>query len=357
MNENYFDHFENGGIFYRADLHIHSHGFEDGSFDVKDPNMTPENIVDKAIDSGLSIISITDHNEINNSKKAIDYSKGKNILVIPGIEISTTQGHLLCYFPAFKDLRNFYGKLGIAENKETCNQGIVECLTLSKSYNGIGILAHIELESSGFEKAIGKFGPIMDNILNHDNLYGLEIVKIENEILYTDNDDNSDRKNLISKRRKSLDLDKNSDLAKLMSSDAHSLEKLGTNADGEKRLTRIKMDTLTFEGFKNALSLPASRIRLEKIIPESVPHFVGIQLDDGLLKDQEIKFSRNLTCIIGGRGTGKSTLLNSIQEASGNPSKAGVVDSDVWSQTINLVYEDETKKRTRFVREKKCAII
>ena len=357
MNETYFDQQENGGKFYRADLHIHSYGFDDGSFDVKDSTMTPENIVDKAIESGLSIISIADHNEINNSKRAIDYSKDKDILVIPGIEVSTIQGHLLCYFPKFEDLRKFHGKLTIAENKETCNQGIAECLTLAQDYGGIGVLAHIELESSGFEKAIGKFGPVMDNILNHPNLYGFEIVKIESESLYTDEDLNVDRKNLIINRRTQLDFDSDYNLAKIMSSDSHSLDKLGTNADGEKRLTRIKMDSLTFEGFKNALMSPDSRVRLENVIPLAIPHFIGIVLEDGLLANQEVKFSKNLTCIIGGRGTGKSTLLNSIIEGSGNVSNSGVVDSDVWSQTLHLIFEDETGKRTRFVREKNAEVI
>lgn len=95
-----------GADFVRADLHIHSYGRHDGSFDVDDVEMTPENIVDTALDKNLSIISIADHNEINNSKIAIDYSDGKNILVVPGIEVNTTQGHLLVYFDTFSDLRN-----------------------------------------------------------------------------------------------------------------------------------------------------------------------------------------------------------------------------------------------------------
>jgi len=81
----------NGAKFLRADLHIHSYG-EYGSYDVTDISMTPQAIVDTAIDKGLGIISITDHNEINNSNIALTYAKGKNILVIAGIEVSTTQG-------------------------------------------------------------------------------------------------------------------------------------------------------------------------------------------------------------------------------------------------------------------------
>jgi predicted metal-dependent phosphoesterase TrpH len=146
-----------GAKFLRADLHIHSYG-EFGSYDVTDVIMTPQAIVDTAIEKGLGMISITDHNEILNSNTAITHAQGKNIFVIPGIEVSTTQGHLLLYFPTFNDLRNFHGKLIISPDKKTCQNGIVQCPDFAQQYNGLGVLAHIELDS-GFEKTIGRFGP------------------------------------------------------------------------------------------------------------------------------------------------------------------------------------------------------
>jgi len=178
-----------GAKFVRADLHIHSFGVDDGSYDVNDSSLTPKNIVDTAIDKGLSIISITDHNEIGNSKKAIDYSADKEILVIPGIEVSTTQGHLLVYFENYNNLRSFYGKLSISEDKERCDQGIVECLNIADQFDGIGILAHIEL-SSGFEKMIGRFGPQIEDIVTHKNLWGLEISSKDSFNYYTGDDSN-----------------------------------------------------------------------------------------------------------------------------------------------------------------------
>lgn len=351
-----FSNIENGSQFVRADLHIHSFGLENGSFDVSDMTMTPQNIVDTALDKGLKVISITDHNEIRNSKIAIDYAKGKDILVIPGIEVSTTQGHLLLYFDTFENLSNFRGRLNIAQNKETCNEGIVNCLNLAREFNGIGVLAHIEL-SSGFERTIGRFGPQMENIFKHPNLFGLEITSKDSVDFYTNNDLVIDRKNLISIRRRELDLQDDYDLAKLMSSDSHQLDKLGLNADGNRRLTRIKMDELSFHAFKVALMTPVARIRLEDFIPEQIPHFVGMQFDGGLLKEQTVHFSNNLSCIIGGRGTGKSTMLESICETSGNGRSARVVDSEVWSDKISLVFEDETGKKTLFVREKNGEVI
>jgi ABC-type cobalamin/Fe3+-siderophores transport system ATPase subunit/histidinol phosphatase-like PHP family hydrolase len=351
MND--FSPINSGARFYKADLHIHSYG-DEGSYDVTDTTMTPEKIVDTAIEKGLSIISITDHNEERNAIKAIKYSEGKSILVMPGIEVSTLQGHLLVYFEKYEELKNFRGRLSVSENKETCTQGIVECLNFAKQYNGIGVLAHIELDS-GFEKTINRFDPKMSAILVHDTLMALEISNKTSIDLYTDNDasaESAERKRLINERRQVLDLENNYDFPKLMSSDAHTLNKLGLNASGEKKLTRLKLDSLNFHAFRIALLSSNSRVRIENFIPEKLPRFVGIHIEGGLLDKQTIHFSNNLTCIIGGRGAGKSTLLESLRECSGNKSELKVVDSEVWPEKIYLQYEDETGQIINFSREK-----
>ncbi|MDP1539155.1 MAG: hypothetical protein Q8L72_00675 [Moraxellaceae bacterium] len=343
--------FNNGARFVRADLHIHSYGKDSGSFDVTDQNMTPERIVDTAIDSNLKIISITDHNEILNSKAAIDYATGKDIFVVPGIEVSTTQGHLLVYFSSFQELRSFHGKLTISEDKERCSQGIVECLNIASQFNGFGVLAHIELDS-GFEKTVVRFNSQMDDIFCHPALLALEISKKGSLELYTDEDSDSNRLALVKARRKKLNLHDDVILAKVMSSDSHSINKLGTNAEGNKKLTRFKVDELSFQALRIALISYESRVRIEDVIPEKIPKFVKVQIKGGLLDDQFIDFSSNLSCIIGGRGTGKSTLMEIIRVASGNESSKNVVDSDVWPDDISLFYEDETGKVIEFRRSK-----
>lgn len=344
------DELSSGAEFVRADLHIHSFGSE-GSFDMTDATMTPENIVEKALEKGISLISITDHNEIGNVKAALAYSADKPILVIPGIEVTTTQGHLLVYFETYEKLRNFHGKLNIDSNRERCSQGITECLDLAEQYEGIGVLAHIEL-SSGFEQTINRFGREMEAILKHRNLFGFEIAQKESINRYTDLDEVDARKALMKARRDALDLESDFDLAKIMSSDSHTLTRLGTNAEGQSKLTRIKLDEPTFHSLKIALLCPSSRIRLEDTVPERIPIFKEIRFEGGLLDDQIVKFSPNLTCIIGGRGAGKSTLLQALQEVSGNSGEAPVIDSDVWPQKIEIVYEDETGRQTILQREK-----
>ena len=241
--------------------------------------------------------------------------------------------------------------MNVCEDKKTTTQGIVECLDFAHQCSGVGILAHIELDS-GFEKTIGRFGPPIEEIFSHPNLLGLEISKKENFHFYSNSDEDANRKRLVGLRRDNLLMDDDQILPKLMGSDSHNLNKLGTNAEGNEKLTRIKVDELNFHAFKVALLSHESRIRLEDFIPEQRPVFNKIFIEGGLLDEMDIDLSPNLTCIIGSRGAGKSTLLETLRETSGNQSSSKVVDSDVWPQKITLQYTDEAGQTIEFSREK-----
>lgn len=74
----------------RFDLHIHSCHSHDCNLHVDD-------ILKKARDIGLDGIAITDHNTVEGSLQARERTKELNmpLIVLPGMEISTTKGHLL----------------------------------------------------------------------------------------------------------------------------------------------------------------------------------------------------------------------------------------------------------------------
>lgn len=345
----------NGALFRRADLHIHSFG-DGGSYDVTDASMTPEGIVNMAIAERLDLIAITDHNNIANVRFAVKYADGRGLLVVPGVELSTPQGHLLVYFETADQLQRFFGKLSISDDRRACHNTIPQCLRIAEEFNGFGICAHIEL-GSGLEKAHPKFDAFKQEVFNCTNLLGLEIANATNSTWFSHDDTDANRRNCIVTRCATLGLEVGVDLAKVMSSDAHTLNALGRNASGNRKLTRLKMEALTFTSLRIALMDAAARVRLEDLIPASVPRFVGMKLEGGFLKDQVVHFSPNLTCIIGGRGAGKSTLLESLRAASGNAAASTIIDSEVWPDAISLVYEDEVGQRHTLTRSKLCEVM
>jgi ABC-type cobalamin/Fe3+-siderophores transport system ATPase subunit len=124
----------------------------------------------------------------------------------------------------------------------------------------------------------------------------------------------------------------------MLFSDSHTLKALGRNAQGDKKVTRIKMDTPSFDALRIALEDSDARVRIEDQIPSSVPYILGVAFAGGFLDGQAIHF--NLNCIIGGRGTGKTTAFEAIRCLQGHPSDSSVVDSEVWPAELSLFWQD-----------------
>ena len=62
--------------------------------------MSPQLILEQAVQKGLNLISITDHNTVQHSILACKLSEGIPIRVIPGVELTSREEvHLLAYFP------------------------------------------------------------------------------------------------------------------------------------------------------------------------------------------------------------------------------------------------------------------
>lgn len=67
---------------FRADLHVHS-TFSDGTD-------TPKQLIDLAINAGLSALSITDHDTVAGYSEALPYAQEKNFPLLTGVEFSST---------------------------------------------------------------------------------------------------------------------------------------------------------------------------------------------------------------------------------------------------------------------------
>lgn len=116
-------------------------------------------------------------------------------------------------------------------------------------------------------------------------------------------------------------------------SDAHDTDKIGTMFSWVKAKP-------TFEGLRQTLFEPAARVELDEdwlIRRTAKVHFSNIDIEGTIFDGQAIRFkklsiplSEDMVAIIGGRGTGKSLILDGLQSRF-TPSRPGNVRSRVVS--------------------------
>ncbi len=107
-------------------------------------------------------------------------------------------------------------------------------------------------------------------------------------------------------------------IACLLSSDAHRPRDIGEGGYA----TYLKMGSVSFDGLRRALQDPSVRIRFaEEVEAARYPRIIGLEfsrVDEaaecvGFFDDEHIGFSDDLTCLIGGRGSGKSTIVDALR--------------------------------------------
>ena len=74
----------------RLDLHVHTSFSPDG-------RAPPEEMVRAARALGMAGIAITDHNTVDGIEKAVALAGEEGVIVVPGIEVSSSDGHILGY--------------------------------------------------------------------------------------------------------------------------------------------------------------------------------------------------------------------------------------------------------------------
>jgi PHP family Zn ribbon phosphoesterase len=170
---------------FRADLHIHTCLSPCG-----DLKMTPQKIIQHALEQKLDIIAICDHNSAENLPAIIKIAGGKNISVISGMEICTKEEiHILAFFEtmqqAFAIQSLVYDNLKGSNNPDIFGLQVVgneqdevvgfnnrlligavdlsieEIVNQIHQFNGLAIASHIDRESYS---VIGHLGFIPESL-------------------------------------------------------------------------------------------------------------------------------------------------------------------------------------------------
>src|SRR5258708_34566744 len=118
------------------------------------------------------------------------------------------------------------------------------------------------------------------------------------------------------------------------------------------------MSEVSVEGLRQAFLDPASRIRLTgEPTPEGHSEFLAMSWEGGFLDGASLRFNESLNVLIGGRGTGKSTVIESLRyvlalEPLGDEARSahdGIVRHVLKSGTkVSLPAQSHRPKRERF---------
>jgi len=167
-----------------ADLHIHTCLSPCAEVD-----MTPLRIVDRALEEGLDIIAISDHNSAENTEVALKVARRKGIALLPAMEITSSEEvHVLAIFGSQKDVSLMqevvYGHLAegigggwgeqvvVSEDDEvlafndkplfgSTSLGLSALVGKIRSLGGIVIASHVDREAFS---VIGQLGFIPDDV-------------------------------------------------------------------------------------------------------------------------------------------------------------------------------------------------
>lgn len=172
----------------RADLHVHSEYSWDSKVLIK-------TYISLAEEMGIDIISITDHNDIHSHKEIKKLQKSTKVILVPGQEVSTTNGHLLVY-----------GWIHLVERDLPMKKTIENVHRVGKK-NNITVVC-VAAHPFDFLRSGG------GQIVLESGIDGLEVVNASSLFAYFNN--------------KAIKRSKGMDLAKLGNSDCHRKEEFAT---------------------------------------------------------------------------------------------------------------------------------
>lgn len=301
--------FERGSEWRRWDLHLHTASSYDYEYKATDCD---EILVQKLQENKIVAVAITDHFLID--KNRINHLRGlaPDIVFFPGVELRTDKGdtniHVILIFSDKSNLdelvEDFNAFKREAQNKDD-NESIYwdynsQIVPFAKKHDAL-ISIHAGRKSNGVDDRISNSLPHNQAVKEE---YATTISMFE---MGQVRDFDEYRKHVFS------------DIGvkpMVIGSDNHDAR----NYDPANKLW-IKAD-VTFNGLKQIIYEPEERVCVSDTKPECKPDYYVIDkvfLNDDEFSSEPIYFNDKLTCIIGGKSTGKSILLHNMAKAIDKP--------------------------------------
>lgn len=333
--------------------------------------------INTAKQKGLECIAVTDHNDYRSIDEAMKIGKENNLIVFPGVELScdSSKIHILVLFDIDCDgntVQEFLSQLKIfradlGDSSHTADGDIFHACEIAKSMNALVIPAHVD-EYSGLSDIS------YDNIsklLDRKYIDGVQVVNDEiwenygNEPLHIISEKLTEKygKTITDEQAKAwisvYQQVKNSGFPLLSFSDnpySEKSSKHGMWGIGAS-YTYLKMSqTPNLESVRQALI--SNDMRVEKNAESN--HMIGespdmiireVVLSNSILNENakiDVSFNSQLNTIIGGRGSGKSSIIRTI--AGGMNSFSGE-NLNIISQEQMEFYKENGKTKSSNIKK------
>ncbi|WP_082428414.1 TrlF family AAA-like ATPase [Pseudomonas sp. NBRC 111119] len=305
-----------GSRWWKFDFHNHTPASMDyGKGNIGLKSISPEEWLSAYIEKGIECVAVTDHNSgewVDRLKEAAAdlRAKGEVIHVFPGVEITANGNvHILGIFDPEKNTQFINGVVGavhyratygdsdgVAEDSaEKVVEEIIKC-------GGVAIPAHIDMPAGlGGVQSAATIAQVCNKSSAIEIVFPQDRPGVDNSALH---------------RYRNLNLE----LPEIVGSDAHTPTAVG------RSFTWVKMSEPSIVGLRLALLDGNSSIRRSDTFEgdpnrASESQLIEVKVKDakycGRGKEFVVRFNPWLNSIIGGRGSGKSSLLEFIRIATG----------------------------------------
>jgi hypothetical protein len=335
-----------GAEFVKVDLHVHTPASGDAQwktrynfkFNIKNIPASLEKAkklagetVDGILKKKIRLIAVTDHNTPSDThplnptnswyellRDAVKAKgKEKELTILPGVEISTNDLHILVILdpkegePPLYTTHRIHSllqdcKFSLSEHGDYRATGMSSLFDVLEYIEDLGttciaIPAHIDGGNKALLEVHDKPSNVYRKLLNHPNMNVVEIVKD------TTPDHKKMGKRTVREYFEHLRDKDRSPIAFIQDSDGHYIKAIG------KRFSYIRMGQPDFWSLRNALENAETRVQLPGAARpgRAKTSITGIAFKTGRKWDY-LAFNSNLNCVIGKRRTHKSTVINLI---------------------------------------------
>lgn len=268
-------------------------------------------MVEAALGAGIKVVAITDHFRVDQSQSLRAAFEAAGIVVFPGFEACSSEGvHLLCLHAPGTELSRLQSHIGECQLRDPDSPspqsklGCEEIMRMTAERGGLTIAAHVTNTNGLLRHMTGgsRIGPWKSKHLAAAAIPG----PVE--------DAPQEHRSIL--RNKNPDYRRDRPLALLNAADVS--DPSGFSRAGS--WTRIKMSEPTIDGLRQAFLAADSRVHLSsQALDNDSVEIAAIAWDGGFLDGQAIRLNNGLNVLVGGRGAGKSLVIESLRYAMDAP--------------------------------------